>query len=75
VARACRIGVDYYPANPYAAATGRVIEVEPFPATRLGDWQESVRSSPHMPNGMTHDDMFGQGGAANAAQDVRSDSA
>lgn len=57
----------YYPANPYAAATGRVIEVEPFPATRLGDWRERVRSSPHMPNGMTHDDMFGQGGAANAA--------
>ncbi|HET6736315.1 FAD-binding protein [Mycobacterium sp.] len=46
---------------------GRFIEVEPFPAASLGDWQSRVRVSPHVPYGMSHKDMFGAGGIANFA--------
>ena len=59
---------DYYwPQHEDAVREGRFIEVEPFPAATLGDWQERTRTTPHAPYGLTHHDMFGQGGAANIA--------
>lgn len=48
-----------------AVAEGRLLEVEPFPAETLGDWQERTRVSPQMPYGITHDDMYEWGGSAN----------
>jgi 3-oxosteroid 1-dehydrogenase len=44
---------------------GRFVEVEPFPAATLADWQANTRTSAHVPYGMTHKDMFGAGGIAN----------
>ena len=59
---------DYYwPQQEDAVREGRFIEVEPFPAATLGEWQERTRTTPHAPYGLTHHDMFGQGGAANIA--------
>jgi 3-oxosteroid 1-dehydrogenase len=57
----------YYPIHEDAVREGRFIEVQPFPGASLGDWQTRTRTSPHVPFGLTHDDMFGQGGAANIA--------
>ncbi len=54
----------YFPKAPGAKAQGRFLEVEPFPAKTLGEWQSRTRLSPHVPYGLTHDDMFGRGGPA-----------
>lgn len=57
---------DYYhPQVPHAAAQGRYIEVAPFPASTLGDWQETVHLSPQSLSGVTHPEMFAQGGLVN----------
>lgn len=57
---------DYFwPQCEHGRPEGRFIEVEPFPAETLGEWQEKTRISPHVPYGMTHKDMFGAGGVAN----------
>ncbi len=55
----------YYPHTEDSMAEGRYLEVEPFPAVTLGEWQTKTRVSPHVPNGMTHEDIFGNGGMAN----------
>lgn len=55
----------YYPQADNTSPEGRFIEVQPFPSKELGEWQDRVRVSPHTPAGVTHEDMFGQGGAAN----------
>lgn len=57
---------DYYhPFSNDSVAEGRLLEVEPFPAESLGEWQFKTRVSPHVPYGMTHADIFHNGGAAN----------
>jgi 3-oxosteroid 1-dehydrogenase len=59
---------DYYwPQHEDSVREGRFLEVLPFPAASLGEWQHRTRTTPHAPFGLTHDDMFGQGGAANIA--------
>ncbi|TGD72316.1 FAD-binding protein [Mangrovimicrobium sediminis] len=58
----------YYKHSDDAVAEGRLLEVEPFPAQQLGDWQEKTRVSPVVPFGMTHEDMYGRGGTANIAR-------
>jgi 3-oxosteroid 1-dehydrogenase len=59
---------DYYwPQHEDSVREGRFIEVLPFPAITLGEWQSLTRTTPHAPYGMTHDDMFRQGGVANIA--------
>lgn len=59
---------DYYwPQHEDSVQEGRFIEVLPFPASTLGEWQPLTRTTPHAPYGLTHDDMFSQGGAANIA--------
>jgi 3-oxosteroid 1-dehydrogenase len=55
----------YYPFKPDSVAEGRLLEVEPFAAQALGDWQTRTRVSPHVPYGLTHADIFHNGGTAN----------
>lgn len=55
----------YYGATNDSVAEGRMLEVVPFPAGTLGEWQARTRISPQMPYGMTHHDMFAAGGTAN----------
>ena len=55
----------YYGATNDSVAEGRMLEVVPFPAQTLGDWQAKTRVSPQMPYGLTHHDIFAAGGVAN----------
>lgn len=55
----------YFPQNPDGIAEGRYLEVLPFPADSLGEWQTKTRVSPHVPYGLTHEDIFSGGGMAN----------
>jgi 3-oxosteroid 1-dehydrogenase len=55
----------YYPLNPDGLAEGRYLEVLPFPAQSLDEWQSRTRVSPHVPYGLTHEDIFHGGGMAN----------
>ena len=55
----------YYGHSNDGVAEGRLLEVEPFPASTLGEWQEKTRVSPIAPYGMTHPDMMERGGTAN----------
>ena len=55
----------YYPHVEGSTAEGRCLEVLPFPARTLGDWQEKTRVSPHVPYSLTHEDIFDNGGMAN----------
>ncbi len=55
----------YYPRNKDSEAEGRYLEVEPFPAVTLGEWQHKTRLTPHLPAGFTHYDIFHGGGLAN----------
>ncbi|MFV8817762.1 FAD-binding protein [Haliea sp. E17] len=73
-----RIGLDmevirglpdyYYGVDDDSVAEGRMLEVRPFPAQSLGDWQSRTRVSPIVPFGMTHEDMYKPGGTANIAK-------
>ena len=57
---------DYhYPRAPGTVAAGRYLECEPFPGAELGEWQKKTYLSPHMPNGITHDELFAWGGFVN----------
>jgi 3-oxosteroid 1-dehydrogenase len=54
---------DYhYPKAPGTVAAGRYLEVELFDGALLGDWQKRTYLSPHMPNGIDHDELFAWGG-------------
>ncbi len=55
----------FYGQTNDGVAEGRLLEVLPFPAETLGEWQQHTRVSPLMPYGMTHVDMYGNGGIAN----------
>ena len=55
----------YYPHNNDSVAEGRYLEVEPFSADTLGEWQHKTRLTPHLPAGFTHEDIFHGGGLAN----------
>lgn len=67
----CRVIRDYsdyyYPTFDDAVAEGRFLEVLPFSAETLGEWQSRTRLSPYVPYGMTHVDIFGGGGISNFA--------
>lgn len=58
----------YYGHHNDAVAEGRLLEIEPFDAKTLGEWQSRVRVSPVVPYGMTHPDMMEPGGSANMAK-------
>jgi 3-oxosteroid 1-dehydrogenase len=55
----------YYGAVNDGVAEGRMLEVLPFPAASLGEWQSKTRVSPYVTYGMTHEDIYGKGGPAN----------
>jgi 3-oxosteroid 1-dehydrogenase len=55
----------YFPHVPDSREEGRYLEVLPFAGAALGDWQHKTRVSPHVPYGLTHEDIFGSGGMAN----------
>ncbi|MFP5305955.1 MAG: FAD-binding protein [Gammaproteobacteria bacterium] len=55
----------YYPQTEDTLPEGRYLEVLPFPAASLGEWQGRTRVSPHVPYGLTHEDIFHNGGMAN----------
>ncbi|MFA7603647.1 MAG: FAD-binding protein [Novosphingobium sp.] len=57
----------YYGHSNDSVAEGRLLEVRPFPAATLGEWQERTRVSPIAPYGMTHPDMMERGGTAHIA--------
>jgi 3-oxosteroid 1-dehydrogenase len=60
---------DYhYPRAPGSAAAGRYLEVELFDGKALGPWQGKTYLSPHMPNGITHDELFAWGGFVNVTR-------
>ena len=60
---------DYYFGHTNdAVAEGRLLEVKPFAAETLGEWQERTRVSPVVPYAMTHPDMMEPGGSANMAK-------
>lgn len=57
---------DYYYGHcEDSVSAGRMLEVEPFPAESLGEWQSRTRVSPQVPYGMTHADIAAGGGTAN----------
>lgn len=58
----------YYGFTNDSVAEGRLLEVLPFAASSLGEWQSNTRVSPLVPYGMTHADMFDKGGAANMSK-------
>lgn len=58
----------YYPFVDDSLAEGRCLEALPFAAESLGEWQHKTRVSPHVPYGLTHDDIFENGGMANMAK-------
>jgi 3-oxosteroid 1-dehydrogenase len=54
---------DYHhPHAPGTRATGRYLETEMFEGALLGDWQRKCYGSPHMPPGISHDELFEWGG-------------
>jgi 3-oxosteroid 1-dehydrogenase len=57
----------YYGHSNDSVAEGRLLEVRPFAAAALGEWQEKARVSPIAPYGMTHPDMMSRGGTAHIA--------
>jgi 3-oxosteroid 1-dehydrogenase len=54
----------YYGHSNDSVAEGRLIEVEPFPAATLGEWQALTRVSPQVPYGLTTQDIADAGGLA-----------
>ncbi len=52
----------YYGHSNDSVAEGRLLEVEPFPAASLGEWQSKTRISPHVPYGLTTQDISDAGG-------------
>ncbi|HEX7854378.1 MAG TPA: FAD-binding protein [Sphingobium sp.] len=58
----------YYPHSNDSLSEGRYLEVEPFPAETLGEWQHRTRISPQVPYGLNHEDIFRGGGTANMLQ-------
>ena len=52
----------YYGVVDDAVAEGRLLEVEPFPAATLGEWQHRTRLSPQVPYGLTTQDIADAGG-------------
>jgi 3-oxosteroid 1-dehydrogenase len=57
---------DYhYPKAPGTVAAGRYLEVELFRGEALGPWRKKTYLSPHMPNGIDHDELFAWGGFVN----------
>ena len=57
----------YYPQEEGALPEGRYLETEIFQGSELGEWKEVSRLSPHMPPGVSAEEIFGWGGMAAVA--------
>ena len=54
---------DYhYPKAPGTVATGRYLEPALFEGATLGPWQKKSYTTPHMPPGISHEELFAWGG-------------
>lgn len=53
----------FYPQANCSLQKGRLLEVEPFVKSSLGDWAEKILLSPHVPYQLTNDEMISKGGA------------
>ena len=58
----------YYGLTNDAVSEGRLLEVVPFPAATLGEWQGRTRLSPQVPYGLTTQDIADKGGLAAMAK-------
>lgn len=58
----------YYMHSNDSVAEGRLLEVEPFPAATLGEWQSRTRLSPQVPYGLMTQDIADAGGLAAMAK-------
>ncbi|MEE2059197.1 FAD-dependent oxidoreductase [Rhodococcus artemisiae] len=54
----------YYGEFPDARRQGRLLEVDPYPGSSLGEWRNRLRVSPHVQYRLTHEDMWKLGGIA-----------
>lgn len=54
----------YYGLSNDSVSEGRLLEVEPFPGSSLGEWQGKTRLSPQVPYGLTTQDIADAGGLA-----------
>lgn len=52
----------YFPHAPGTVAHGRYLEPEFFEGAQLGEWQHKTYLTPHMPPGVTHEELFRWGG-------------
>ena len=52
----------YFPHAPGTVGHGRYLEPELFEGAQLGDWQKKTYTTPHMPPGVTHEELFAWGG-------------
>ena len=60
---------DYYYPDAPGSCTGRYLSVELFDGATLGEWQARTwAATPHLPQGLTHHDMYSWGGLANITQ-------
>ncbi len=60
---------DYYYPDAPGSATGRYLAVALFEGAELGDWQgRTWAASPHLPPGLTHEEMYDWGGLANVTK-------
>lgn len=54
---------DYhFPEAPGTVTGGRYLETELFEGKNLGPWQKKSYTTPHMPPGIRHDELFAWGG-------------
>lgn len=58
----------YYPTAPGTVAHGRYLEAELFEGKSLGAWQRKAYTTPHMPPGITHEELFAWGGLSGMAR-------
>jgi len=58
----------FWPTHDDACRAGRLVEVEPFPASSLGEWVDKVRTTPHINYRVTLEDW---GSPANAERSAR----
>ncbi|MCG8589774.1 MAG: FAD-dependent oxidoreductase [Proteobacteria bacterium] len=60
---------DYYYPDAPGSNTGRYLAVDLFNGADLGEWQQKTwASSPHLPPGLTHKEMYAWGGLANVTK-------
>ncbi len=52
---------DYHAETPGALASGRYLTGDPVPPSALGEWRDTLRTSPYFRMGTTYADLFARG--------------